>query len=485
MIRCRQRWAILAMIVSFLLTTSAFGVTKGQWAALKKGDYHKIVREISKNSFKDGADWYVLGKAYYQIGKKQEALKAWKNAKQIADKFPKGTKKGVKYAHLFPPGATAKQKSAIFNDFKTKYKGLAAAMAVAKANEAKDHLYNSTKKTLDAKRKAAEAKKLQAHADAEYKAAEKKRQLNKDKGKSRNRRVRSTGAGRSVFIATCCIMLAVFACWCVWFVFFRSKEEEELPRSYNYEPSPHSSYKGTSSGRSSGTSSNRACPPRPSSSRPTPNRKRPRNVNRQRPRSRSGRGVPGTSFRNVGYDNSYFMSPFWYMGHYYLDSNHYYRTWGSHYTNSMYMNNYDSYGHGQGRDRALDDEIIDHINDGEHLEKMSADAVAESENFSIDAEEEKLEAEVAANEAEELEESMDFGDEATESDFEDAAPEENEFEDDAPVDDFANDAPEEDFEPESEPEDEWEEPEPEPEEFDEPDPEPEEEWDSGDDDDDF
>lgn len=148
----------------------------------------------------------------------------------------------------------------------------------------------------------------------------------------------------------------------------------------------------------------------------------------------------GSHHYSPGYDDGIFtMGPFWYKGRYYHDHHAYHSAHGSYYSNRMYSDNYDSYGRGQGRDMALDQEILSEIDERQELREDAADAALDADNLRADAEDLNLDAQEAQEDIAEMEESLesleeepDFSDDEEEPDFEDDEPEEEEpeFEDD-------------------------------------------------------
>jgi hypothetical protein len=139
----------------------------------------------------------------------------------------------------------------------------------------------------------------------------------------------------------------------------------------------------------------------------------------------------GTNRYDVDYDDGYFSSgPFWYKGRYYHSQNHYHNEFGSYYSNRMYMDNYDSYGMGQGRDHELDNEIMENIEERQDMREEAADLEAEADLLEQDAEE-------ALEEADELEKSGEVLDE--EPEFEDDDDDEVEEEEDDDDEDFEDD----------------------------------------------
>ncbi len=139
----------------------------------------------------------------------------------------------------------------------------------------------------------------------------------------------------------------------------------------------------------------------------------------------------GTTRYSVDRDDSYFMSgAFWYMGSYFHSQDDYYRRHGSYYTNSMYLDNYDQYGSGQGRDSALDNEILSDIDEREDMRNESADLEGEAEHLEQDAEENNDLIEELDDSADQFEEEDEFEDDAEEDEEEEFEDDEEEFEDD-------------------------------------------------------
>ena len=143
----------------------------------------------------------------------------------------------------------------------------------------------------------------------------------------------------------------------------------------------------------------------------------------KRGRGRSSRSV---RYYDVGYDDDVFRrGPFYYRGRYYSSHDYFYRDHGYHYTNRMYRDNYDRWGSGQAYDEALDDEIHDDIDHREELYNAAAQEGYEADELRADAEHYE-------QEAYELEQDINDGDEAA-GFFDDG----HEFEDDEFADDEA------------------------------------------------
>ena len=123
----------------------------------------------------------------------------------------------------------------------------------------------------------------------------------------------------------------------------------------------------------------------------------------KRSRSRSRRSA---HFYDVGYDDDVFRDgPFYYRGRHYSSHDLFHRDHGYHYTNRMYRDNYDRWGTGQAYDEALDDDIHHDIDQREDLYNAAAQEGYEADEMRADAEHYE-------QDAHELEQDINDGDEA-------------------------------------------------------------------------
>ena len=97
----------------------------------------------------------------------------------------------------------------------------------------------------------------------------------------------------------------------------------------------------------------------------------------------------GSERYSVNRNNDRFNSgSFWADGQHYRTQDHYYRRHGVYYTNAMYLDNYDRWGRGQGRDLSLDSEVRAEIEERQELREEAAEASYEAEESRLDAAEE-------------------------------------------------------------------------------------------------
>lgn len=369
-----MRKSILALMAFFIMSASAWaGTNSAARKALEAKNYQQVIDLVANKELKTAEDNYLAGQAYYQTGKQKTAHGYWVKAIQ-QDKDA-----GGKHSYLFKPGLTGAQKGVIYKEFTTTFKELNAAVIGGLKDEAKSASRTADRTRIDAKRADAVDKNLTRKADAKTEtinSQQKQKALNNQKSpKKAPIKKKGKGIGGMAAIVILVIVILLFV---VFAVFGKKSDGPD----------------------NSEVAFNRA------------------------------------SFGNRRYDvqrnDSYFDSgPFWYKGSYFHNESDFYGRHGYHYTNSMYMDNYDTYGHGQGRDEALDREIMKNIDEREDLREEAADAGLEADNLRADAEELDLDASEATEDIEELRETAALLDD--EPEFEDdpeVAEEEPAFEDD-------------------------------------------------------
>jgi hypothetical protein len=339
-------------------------------------------------SLKGADEWYLLGKAYMGLGKKEEAYKAWTEAILINKK----ASKRKRWTFLFPPNKPlkGKQKKKLKEDFEDEYRELNAAVSRAKELKARDLKNKATRTDLDAKRVEVNATRKDAREEQLNKLAAAKSKTINSKQRMADRRARSgkrsrntrpvRRRGSSVWVLV--IVGVIFGLIIVAVLFGRRRRG-------------------------------------------------------------GGRDVV---YYDVGYDDHPFdRGAFYYQGHYFANQAAFYGMYGYYYTNSMYRDNYSRWGSGQAYDERLDQEIQHDIHEREELYGEAAQAGYEADMMRADAGEMRVDADHMRQDAVELEQEMSDGDAALaafdeEDHFEDDEFEDDEFEDDGEFeDDFEDD----------------------------------------------
>jgi hypothetical protein len=332
--------------------------------ALENGNYEKVANLVNGLELKTSEDYYLLGEALFNSGKKKSAHTAWTKCIQQEIEGEK------KYKFLFSPSKklSAAEKKELYAAFKAKYKALNAAVIGGLKDTAKTATRTADQKEIDAKRKDAKSNSLTAKAKATGESID---SLQKQQGKTTKRKKKTKGIRIGLLGGTIIIIIII----CIM-IFAR---------------------KSGSKGSSSSNFNNAGF---------------------------------GTRRYDVHGNDDYFESgSFWHRGNYYHNERDYYLETGHHYTNSMYLDNYDQYGLGQGRDEALDTKIQQEIEKREDLSEAAADAGEQADNLRADAEELDNQADEANEDIEELCETAEALDD--EPDFEvDEEPEEEEEDDD-------------------------------------------------------
>jgi hypothetical protein len=304
-----------------------------------------------------------------------------------------------KWDFLFPPGKslTGAERTKIYSSFQDRFKQLASAGIRDAERTATAASAAAARTRTDATRKDAAASKLDRIADAKTEniASKQKQQALGKKTTKKPAKPAKGGGGPMMWI-----VLLIFLAIIVIFVVFGKRSEDDD----DFAPARY-----------------------------------------------------GSRRYGVGRDDAYFDSgPFWYEGRYYRSEAEYYSVNGHHYTNAMYLDNYDRWGRGQGRDAARDDELWQEIEERADLREMAAEEADEADELRADAEDLDQDAAEAEAAADELAEALDVAEEEPDFEDDDGAGDEPAFEDDEPEEEddepaFEDDEPAfEDDEPEEE-----------------------------------
>ena len=387
--RDRRTVALAVICISGLALQLFAGTVSPARTALEDKNYDEAIQLLKDAGDKDAEQWYLLGEAYAGKGLKKDAHGAWNECLQIN----KNLGKSERWTFLFPPNKPLKgtQKKALKDAFEAKFKSLNAIILRNESKTASAARNEATRTKVDASRADADAKRATSRANATSEAIKDKQRVADRRARTGQRPVRRSGMRISGGLAVV-IILVIFGIIAAVVIFGRSSGAVVED---DFEPAPF-----------------------------------------------------GCRRYRVGHDDGIFGGgPFWYEGHYFHSEADYYRRYGHHYTNSMYLDNYDRYGRGQGRDMALDAQIMQDIEDRGELREEAAEATYEADNLRADAADLEADAEEADDRAEEYEDSADSFDD--DSDLEDDEGGEEEFEDD-------EGAEEEEFEDDEEEEEEFE-----------------------------
>jgi len=347
------------------------GVTGEREVASKR--YDEAVRLLEAESLKGADEWYLLGKAYLGLGRKEDAYKAWTEVLLIDKK----SSKRKKWTFLFPPNKPlkAKQKKRLKEDFEDEYRDLNGAISRAKELKARELKNQASRTKIEATRKDAQEERLTKIADAKSKTINDKQRMAdrrarsgaRSRGRSRAvppRRVKRRSSIWGVIIFGLIIGLIIF--------FIVS-------------------------------------------------------------RMRSSRG--GGAVIVYHDDDMYDRGPFYYEGEYFRSQDMFYDRYGYYYTNGMY-NQYGRHHRGGGHhyDEHMDHEIREDIHEREELYTEAADAGYEADMMRADAahlEQDAHEVEQELHDGDEALSAFDDGHEFADDDYDD----DGGFEDDYGADD--------------------------------------------------
>ncbi len=363
-------------LLPLLLGASVFGGTVSPArTALDGGDAQKAIDLLKDAADKDAEQFYLLGKAYRETGDTKQAHAAWNECLQIN----KNLAKADKWKFLFPPNKPLKgsQKSALKSAFESEFRTLNAVILRGEKKLATSKTNEADRTKTGAKRLDAASKKLTKKANAKSEAIKDKQRI-ADRQATR-RPVRRRGGGLKIGGGVAAVILILI----IGFFIFARPSGAVVDDGFHAAPF-------------------------------------------------------GTRRFDVMHDDGIFSAgAFWYMGRYYPTERHYYMAHGHHYSNAMYMDNYDSYGMGQGRDASLDHELREDIDEREYLREEAAEAGYEADVARADAEDLEQDAEEAEQRADEYEDSADSFDD--DSEFSDDEGGEEEFEDDEGAEEFEDD----------------------------------------------
>lgn len=333
-------------------------------ADIKAGNNQAAIDKLSAIEAKDADEYYLLGRAYMNLGKRVEAHKAWTEALHINNELKRG-----KWKFLFPPNKPlkAKQKSKLKAEFEDEYRALGAAVKRLKTTQARDKVNLAKRTRIDAQKRDAKERQLNKAAAAKGKSIASKQKMADRKSKTQQkftntrskRRTTSSGSPWGFIIFGAIFLIIILA------VVF---------------------------GRRSG-----------------------------------GGGRRVTRYEVVYDDHPFDRGPFYYRGSYYRSHDHFYGAHGYYYTNRMYRDNYDRWGAGQRYDEALDDEIHQDIDEREELSMAAAEEGYQADVMRADADHYE-------QDAHELHQEIQDGDEAAAFFDDDHEFEDDEFSDDEGAD---------------------------------------------------
>lgn len=355
----KQAICATSLILLLVASVSADAGTKSPArTALDQGNHKKVVSLLEPRQLKTAEEHYLLGRAYHNLGDREQAAKSWAEALLVN----KNLAKKDRWTFLFPPGKKlkAKEKSQLKAAFESEYRQLSASLIRTEQNRARA-ARNQAARSQAASNRAA------ALADAKSHTIASKQNL-ADRHLSKPPQSQSGGGAPIPKWAFMLVGLIV-----------------ALVISYAV-------YKAMS---------NKS----PDSARP------------------EGAASFGTKRFHVGHDDEYFVAgPFWFEGRYFHDHEMFYDHYGYYYTNRMYMDNYEQYGFGQGRDPGLDREIMRDIAERDSLRAEAAAHQAASDHAQQDAAEAEQrrrdyqEAAASFDEPEEFEDDVDAGDSDSDDD---------------------------------------------------------------------
>ena len=323
------------------------------------GKFADAVRILEADQLKGADEHYLLGRAYMGLGKKQEAYKSWTEALLIDKK--NAEKK--RWTFLFPPKPLkGAEKQRLKEEFEEEYRELNAIISRAKTLDIRATQDKAARADIEAKREDAKEEQLTKKADARDKTI-------KDKQKMADRKAEfaaKTGArvpqtrpvppprpagvpGRGGFPLGY-VFIGLFVGLILMAILFGRR----------------------SSGGSTVVVQGGGGGP-----------------------YYTGVGGHRVQRFNPGYNDAPFgMGPFYYQGQYFANQGMFHSRYGHHYTNRMYMDNFDAWGRGQewhgghmgghmgGRpqyDERLDQEIRHDMEEREHLYDQAADAGYEAD----------------------------------------------------------------------------------------------------------
>lgn len=139
------------------------------------GKFEEAIRLLEAESLKGADEWYLLGKAYQGLGRKQDAYQAWTEALVISKK----ASKRKKWDFLYPPSKSlkAKEKKKLVENFEDDYRELNGAIARAQELKARELKNEASRTKIEATRKDAKEEQLTKIADAKSKTINDKQKI--------------------------------------------------------------------------------------------------------------------------------------------------------------------------------------------------------------------------------------------------------------------------------------------------------------------
>ena len=381
-----MRKLMLALLAAFVINVSAWAGTNSPARKAYESKNYQQVIDLVEKSDLKTAEDHYLIGQAYYLTGKKKTAHGHWVKAVQQDKDA-----GGKYSFLFKPGLKGTQKSAIYKEFKSTFKQLNAAVISGLKDTAKTSSRDAARTRVDASRADAVDRNLTRKADARSEtinSLQKNKALNNKKKNVKKARTGITGTPALIIIGIIILLVVLFV------VFGRRSDEPEVV----FVEAPFGCHR----------------------------------------------------YDVYGNDDHFMGGPFWYQGAYFHNSSDFHSHHGYYYTNNMYTDNYDTYGSGQGRDEALDRDIMQKIDEREDLRDDAADAGLDADNMRADAEDLDLDSSEAQEDIDELRETADILDD--EPEFEDDEPEEEddepEEEDDEPEEEddepsFEDDEPEE------------------------------------------
>lgn len=317
------------------------------------GKFAEAARVLEAAQLKGADELYLLGRAYMGLGKKMDAYKAWTEAllidKKNADK--------KRWTFLFPPKPLkGAEKQRLKDEFEEEYRELNAIVSRSKTLEVRATEDKAARADIDAKRADAQAEQLTKKADAKDKTIEDKQRMADRKAEFAAKTAQKLPPPRPVppphqgvpvkggFPWGYVIIGLFVGVFLIAILFGRPSRETVVVQGGGGGP------------------------------------------------YYTGVGGHRVQRFNPGYNDAPFgMGPFYYQGQYFANQAMFYNMYGHHYTNRMYMDHFDQWGHGQawhgghqmgGRpqyDERMDQEIRHDMQEREHLYEQAADAGYEAD----------------------------------------------------------------------------------------------------------
>ena len=154
-------------------------------ADINAGRNKAAIEKLSAIEAKDAAEYYLLGRAYMNLGDRVQAHKAWTEALHINNELKRG-----KWKFLFPPNKPLKgaQKKKLKDQFEDEYQSLGATVKRLKKTQARDLKNKATRTRIDAKKRDAKETQLNKAAAAKGKSIDSKQRMADRKARSNQKR---------------------------------------------------------------------------------------------------------------------------------------------------------------------------------------------------------------------------------------------------------------------------------------------------------